>query len=372
MTKDYYEVLGVSKGASKEDIKKAYKKLAKKYHPDLNKENPDAANKFKEINEAAAVLGDDKKRQHYDQYGSADGFAGAGGGPGFQGFDFSDIMGQGFDFEDIFETFFGGGSFGGRGRRRRQARGSDLRYDLEVTLKEAHTGVEKQIVVPRLETCEHCKGSGAERDSDIETCTDCHGRGVRMQRKQTPFGIFQTTAPCGKCRGTGKYIKEDCHLCDGTGVEKKTRKLDIKVPAGADDGTNLFIRGGGEAGEHGAPQGDLYVVIHVTETGNLERHGDDLRAKAELPFTIAAMGGEIDIHTLDGKATLKIPAGTQSNTVFRMKGKGMPNLDSGRHGDLFVETIISVPEKLSKKQKELLKEFEKEAGKKGLFSNLFG
>ncbi len=368
MAKDYYKILGVEKTATKEEIKKAYKNLAKKYHPDLNKE-AGAAEKFKEINEAAAVLADDDKRKQYDEYGTtAEQF-----GQGFQGYDFSDFMsGHNFDFDSIFESFFGGGNPFGARRRRGPRRGADLRYDMEITLEEAAAGATKHITVPRLEQCSKCHGSGAESESDIVNCPDCNGSGVKRQTQRTPFGILATTATCGKCRGQGKYIKKECQVCDGTGVVKKTRKLEIKIPAGAEEETNLRVAGEGEAGEKSAPAGDLYIVIHVKEHDTFERHGDDIYVKVPMPFTIAALGGEIEIPTLEGKAKLKIPQGTQNNTIFRMKGKGIPYLHGSGQGNENVEVIIEVPEKLTKKQKELLQEFEKESkGKKGIFNWVF-
>ena len=365
--KDYYKILGVEKTATKEEIKKAYKNLAKKCHPDLNKE-AGSAEKFKEINEAAAVLADDEKRKQYDEYGTT---AEQQFGQGFQGYDFSDFMsGSNFDFDSIFESFFGGGGnpFGSR-RRRGARRGADLRYDMEIALEEAAKGAAKQIVIPRLEQCSKCHGSGAESDSDIVNCPDCNGAGVRRQTQRTPFGIFATTATCRKCNGHGKYIKKECALCDGTGVVKNTRKLEIKVPAGAEEGTNLRVSGEGEAGEKGTSAGDLYIVIHIKEHETFERHGDDIYVKIPIPFTIAALGGEVDVPTLDGKASLKIPAGTQNNTTFRMKGKGIPFLHGSGTGNQNVEVIIEVPEKLTKKQRELLEEFQKESkDKKGFFS----
>ena len=368
MTKDYYKVLGVEKTAAKEEIKKAYKNLAKKYHPDLNKE-AGAAEKFKEINEATAVLADDEKRKQYDQYGTtAEQF-----GQGFQGYDFSDFMsGSNFDFDSIFESFFGGGNPFGARRRRGPRRGADLRYDMEITLEEAAAGATKHIIVPRLESCSKCHGSGAESESDIANCPDCNGSGVKRQSQRTPFGIFSTTTTCGKCSGQGKYTKRECQICDGTGVVKKTRKLEIKIPAGAEESTNLRVAGEGEAGEKGTSPGDLYIVIHIKEHETFERHGDDIYAKVNIPFTIAALGGEVEVPTLDGKAKLKIPAGTQNNTIFRMKGKGIPYLHGSGQGNENVEVVIEVPEKLSKKQKELLKEFEKESkSQKGFFSWMF-
>ncbi|MBS3102789.1 molecular chaperone DnaJ [Candidatus Woesearchaeota archaeon] len=366
MAKDYYKILGVDKTATKEEIKKAYKNLAKQYHPDLNKDSS-SAEKFKEINEAAAVLADDQKREQYDRFGTtAEQFR------GFEGFDFSDFMSDigGFDFDQVFESFFGGGF--GRRRRRGPSRGSDLRYDIEITLEEAAKGAAKQISIPKLMKCEKCNGRGAESEKDIVSCPDCSGSGVHRREQRTPFGIFATQTTCRKCRGQGTYIKKECANCDGTGVVRKTRKLEIKIPAGAEEETNLRIAGEGEAGEKGAEPGDLYIIIHVKQHGIFERHGDDIYTKANVPFAIAVLGGEIEVPTLDGKAKLKIPPGTQSNTVFRMKGKGIPYLHGSGQGDELIEVVIEVPEKLSKRQKELLKEFEKESEhKKGFFGRIF-
>ena len=368
MSKDYYKILGVNKTDTKEEIKQAYKKLAKKYHPDLNKDEG-STEKFKEINEAAAVLADDEKRTRYDQFGTtAEQF-----GSGFEGFDFSDIMSEsgGFDFDNIFEGFFGGGF--GRSRKRGPQRGSDLRYDMEITLEEAANGIVKHIDVPRLEQCDKCHGSGAESDDDIVNCPDCNGAGMQRRTQRTPFGMFSTTSTCRKCQGQGKHIKNECKVCDGTGVVKKTRKIEINVPAGAEEGTNLLVREQGEAGEKGAHPGDLYVIIHIKEHDVFERHGDDIYIKIPISFTIAALGGEIEVPTLEGKAKLKIPAGTQTNTIFKMSGKGIPYLHGHGTGNENVEVIIHVPEKLSKKGKDILKQFEKEnKKKKGFLKEVFG
>lgn len=367
--KDYYKILGVGKNASKEEIKAAYKKLAKQYHPDLNK-SPDAAEKFKEINEAAAVLGDEQKKTQYDQFGAAgEQFQG-----GFSGFDFSDFMsdigGFGMDFDSIFENFFGGGQYGGRTRRRQ--RGSDLRYDMEIELEDAAFGATKTISIPRLEECERCHGTGAEGKSDIINCDQCGGRGVETRTQRTPFGLFSTTTNCRKCKGQGKYIKNKCQECDGKGVVRKTRKIEINIPKGAVDGTNLRVQGEGEAGEKGVSAGDLYIVIRVKQHKIFERHGNDIYIKVPLIFTTAALGGETEVPTLKGKASLKIPSGTQSSTVFRMKGLGIPDLHSHHAGDENVEVFITVPEKLTSKQKKLLEEFERESGKKGFMKEMFG
>ncbi|MBN2112360.1 molecular chaperone DnaJ [Candidatus Woesearchaeota archaeon] len=354
--KDYYETLGVSRDASKEEIKRAYKKLAKKYHPDLNK-SPDAAEKFKEINEAAAVLGDDKKRQKYDQFGTAD-FSNMGGG----GFDFADFANFGFDFGDIFDQFFGG-SFGGFGGRRRssQTRGDNLRFDLEVTLEEAASGAKKTVIIPRHESCPKCSGMGG---TDLKECPECKGSGVLKQTSRTPFGIFSTTRTCRTCGGTGEVVKDSCEYCDGIGRVKKDRKLEIEIPAGVEEGTRLRVSGEGEAGERGGPAGDLYVLIHVNPHKIFKRRGNDIYLEYPITFAEAALGTEIEVPTLKGKSKLRIPSGTQPGTVFRMKGKGIPDVHGYGHGNQNVIVTVKVPESLTKKQKEILKEFDKEARKK--------
>ncbi|MBI1970767.1 molecular chaperone DnaJ [Candidatus Woesearchaeota archaeon] len=373
MTKDYYGTLGVNKTASKEEIKKAYKKLAKKYHPDLNK-SPDAEQKFKEVNEAAAVLGDEQKRQQYDQYGTTD-FEGAGGTGGF---DYSDFMRGAdftFDFGDIFDQFFGGGlGRRARGGRRGASRGSDLLYNLEITLEEAAFGVEKTILVPRLEPCEKCQGSGAKEGSGMETCDSCHGRGMLQQTRKTPFGIFATTSTCRSCGGEGKIIKEPCEYCDSSGLVKQTRKISIKIPPGIENGTRLRNTGAGEAGERGGPTGDLYIQLHIKPHELFERHDHDLYTEVPISFVQACLGGDVKVPILDGKqATLAIPETTQTNTIFRMKGKGISSAYG--HGDLMVRVVIQTPDKLTKQQKDLLRGFAKEGGdkiipQKGFFSKL--
>ncbi len=372
MAKDYYEILGVGRDASKEDIKKAYKRLAKKYHPDINK-SKDAADKFKEINEAASVLGDDQKRQQYDQFGTADsGFQGGAGG-----FDFSDFMrgaeGFGFDFDSIFENFFGGGMFGGGSRRRRgPRRGSDLVYDLEIDLKDAAEGAEKQISVPKMVRCSECGGKGAKSDSDIITCDECGGRGAVKHTRRTPFGMFSTVGTCRKCNGEGTTIKDPCRKCGGTGLVEETKKVSVEIPAGVDTGTKLRLAGEGEAGPKGGPSGDLFVRIHVKPHKIFERKGNDLLMDMPVSFATAALGGTVKVPTLDGKAEMKVPASTQSNTVFNLKGKGIPSLRGFGKGDQKVRVVIDVPEKLSKRQKEILKEFEKESPKKSFFDRIKG
>jgi molecular chaperone DnaJ len=361
MAKDYYEILGVSKDTSKEEIKKAYKRLAKKYHPDLNKEDPKAAEKFKEINEAHKVLTDDRARANYDRFGTA--------GAGMGGFDFGGGGFEGFDFGmgDIFDMFFGGG----RRRREGPARGANLQYEMHITLKQAATGTEKHINIPRHEQCSKCDGSGANSASDIVSCDECQGTGVVRRSQRTPFGMFQTSTTCRKCNGTGQYIKKACTQCKGSGIVRKERKIKVKIPAGVETGSRLRMPGEGEAGQKGGPSGDLYILIGVEHHDTFERHGDDIYLEVPVSFVDAAMGTEIEVPTLDGKAKLKIPSGTQTDTVFKMKGKGIPHLNAYGTGSEEVKVVVQVPKKLSRKQKDLLKEFEKEGKKKGLLGKYF-
>ena len=360
MTKDYYKILGVKKEATKEEIKKAYKKLAKKYHPDLNKD-PDAAEKFKEINEAAAVLGDPQKKQQYDQFGTAD----FGQGQGFGGFDFSDFASKGFDFENIFENLFSGMGFGGfGGRRQRSKRGRDLLFDMTITLEEAAKGVKKKIDIDKLVECEACKGTGAEKGSKMKTCEQCNGTGVSRQTRRTPFGVFQTQTTCRQCQGRGEYIEEPCAECQGQGRYEKEVEVEVKIPAGVDTGTQVRLKGEGEAGFQGSTAGDLYIRIRVKPHKVFERQGKELYLKAPLPYATACLGGNLEVPTLDGKTKIKIPAATQSGVIFRIKDKGMPDLHGYGTGGLNVEVYIDVPKKLNKKQKELLKDFDKGIKKK--------
>lgn len=367
MAKDYYKILGVDKNATKEDVKKAYKRLARQYHPDVNKDSG-ATEKFKEINEAAQVLGDDEKRRQYDQFGDADSYKQASGFRGFDssdfGFDFADFAS--FDFGDIFDKFFGAGAspFGTTRRGRRERAGSDLRYDMEITLEEAATGIEKELTIPKNETCPECSGTGAKTQKDIITCPDCGGSGMVRRTQRTPFGLFSTTTNCPKCHGTGKFIKEECPNCDGTGFVHERKKIKVRIPAGSEEGTNLRVQGEGEAGARGAPSGDLYIVIHIKEHDTFERRGDDIFTHINIPFTTAALGGEIEVRTLKGTAKLKIPAGTQGGTVFKMRDLGIPYLHGQGKGDELVEVGIDVPKKLSSKERKILEEFEVENKKK--------
>ncbi|GIN60405.1 chaperone protein DnaJ [Robertmurraya siralis] len=351
--RDYYEVLGVSKSASKDEIKKAYRKLSKKYHPDINKE-ADADEKFKEVKEAYEVLSDDAKRSQYDQFGHTDpnqGFGGGGfGGGGFGG------------FEDIFETFFGGG-----GSRRRDPnaprQGADLQYTMTLSFEEAVFGKETDIEIPREETCDTCHGSGAKPGTKPETCKHCNGSGQLNVEQNTPFGRIVNRRVCHHCSGTGKEIKHKCSTCGGTGKVKKRRKIHVKIPAGIDDGQQLRVSGQGEPGINGGPAGDLYVVFHVRSHEFFERDEDDIYCEMPITFVQAALGDEIEVPTLHGKVKLKVPAGTQTGTKFRLRGKGVPNVRGYGVGDQHVIMRIVTPTKLTEKQKQLLQEFAEISGK---------
>ncbi len=344
--RDYYEVLGIQKGADEKEIKRAYKRLAMKYHPDRTKGDKESEEKFKEINEAYEVLADKEKRATYDQFGHAafeNGGAGAGGFGGFSGADFGDIFG------DMFGDIFGGG----RGRQR-VVRGEDLRYDIEITLEEAVRGVKKDIQINTLVQCDHCHGSGAEKDSKVETCPTCHGAG-RIRRQQ---GFFVTEQACPHCHGSGKRIEKPCKKCHGDGRVHKKKNLSVTIPPGVDTGNQLRLSGEGAAGENGAPAGDLYVVIHVKEHHIFQRDGNNLYCEVPISFTLAALGGEIEVPTLDGRVKLKVPEGTQTGKLFRMRGKGVAAARSGYTGDLICKVIIETPVSLNDEQKALLKQLE--------------
>ena len=344
--KDYYEVLGLQKGADEKEIKRAYKRLAMKYHPDRTKGDKESEEKFKEINEAYEVLADKEKRATYDQFGHAafeNGGAGAGGFGGFSGADFGDIFG------DMFGDIFGGG----RGRQR-VVRGEDLRYDIEITLEEAVRGVKKDIQINTLVQCDHCHGSGAEKDSKVETCPTCHGAG-RIRRQQ---GFFVTEQACPHCHGSGKRIEKPCKKCHGDGRVHKKKNLSVTIPPGVDTSNQLRLSGEGAAGENGAPAGDLYVVIHVKEHHIFQRDGNNLYCEVPISFTLAALGGEIEVPTLDGRVKLKVPEGTQTGKLFRMRGKGVAAARSGYTGDLICKVIIETPVSLNDEQKALLKQLE--------------
>lgn len=349
--RDYYEVLGVSRNASVDEIKKAYRKLARQYHPDANPEDQNAEAKFKEISEAYVILCDPEKRASYDRFGHA-----GVDGQGFGGFNggFADFGGLG----DIFEMFFGGG-----GRRRSgPERGSDIRTDLEITLKEAAFGLEREIKVPRVETCSTCGGSGAAAGSKPKTCSACDGTGQVQFAQSTPFGRIVQSRTCDRCHGSGQIIEKPCPTCRGAGQIRKTRSIKIKVPPGVDNGSRLRLAGEGEAGTRGGPPGDLYVYIHVKPHRVFKREGDDLICEVPISFVQAALGDELEVPTLEGNAKLNVPEGTQSGTVFRMKGKGIPHVNGYGRGDQHVRVKVVTPSKLNDKQKDLLKEFARHGG----------
>jgi molecular chaperone DnaJ len=344
--RDYYEVLGVARAATDQEIKSAYRKLALQFHPDRNPNNPDAEEKFKEASEAYAVLADGDKRAAYDRYGHA-GLGGAGGGA--QGFDANDLS-------DIFGDFFGlGDIFGGGTRKRsRTQRGADLREDINLEFEEAVFGTETKVTVRRHESCEECRGSGAAPGKAPVTCRSCTGRGqVRYQQ-----GFFSIARTCPTCQGTGSVITDPCAKCKGEGRVLRQRTVDAKIPAGVEDGTRIRFSGYGEGGLHGGPPGDLYVVLHVKEHPFFEREGNDLHCVIPISYAQAALGAEISVPTLEGEQVLKVPDGTQSGTTLRIRGKGVPVLSGHGKGDLFVEVRVQTPSKLNKRQRELLQELE--------------
>ncbi|TBL70421.1 molecular chaperone DnaJ [Paenibacillus thalictri] len=350
--RDYYEVLGVGKDASADDIKKAYRKLARQYHPDVNKAD-DAETKFKEAKEAYDVLSDDQKKATYDRFGHVDPNQGMGGG-GFNGADFG-------GFGDLFDMFFGGNG-GQRRNPNAPQRGSDLQYTMTVEFKEAVFGKETDLHIPRTETCDHCHGSGAKPGTKPETCSTCHGSGQQEVVQNTAFGRIVNRRVCSTCNGQGQIIKDKCSGCQGTGKVKKQRTIHIKIPAGVDDGAQLRVSGEGEAGTRGGPSGDLYVVIRVKPHDFFEREGDDIYCEVPLTFAQAALGDEIEIPTLTEKVKLKIPAGTQTDTYFRLKGKGVPKLRGYGQGDQHVKVVVVTPTTLNEQQKELLREFSRLSG----------
>lgn len=369
--RDYYTVLGVSKDASKAEIKKSYRKMAMKFHPDQNPDDPKAEEKFKELGEAYEVLSDEDKKAAYDRYGHAafkQQSAGGGGGGGFGGGGFNDPMDI---FSQVFGGAFGGGGggggfedlFGGGGGRRRdpsaRQRGSDLRYDLEITLEEAAEGTEKRLEIERGMPCGSCNSSGS-RGGGSKPCTSCGGRGVVTRQA----GIFVQQTTCPECRGAGQVIADPCSDCKGDGRIEKVDEIKIKIPAGVDDGVRLRSSGNGDAGLRGGPAGDLYVFLHVRAHTVFQREHDDLFCEVPVPFSIAALGGEIDVPTLSGKASIKIPAGTQGGTVFRLRNRGMPEVNSSRRGDLHIEARVEVPTNLDSGQKDKLRAFAASIGER--------
>lgn len=372
--RDYYEVLGVPKGAAAEDIKRAYRRLARQHHPDVNKDDHNAEEVFKEINEAYEVLSDPQKRQMYDAYGHQS-MNGRYAGPGF-GFDgFGDLGG----FGDIFDLFFGRGNRAETRRPTIGEPGDDLRYDLEITLEEASTGVEKELRMSRLERCEICSGSGGKPESSIDTCPICQGSGQVRHSQQTILGSFSTVSTCTTCHGEGRIIKEPCQTCGGSGRTRATTVRKAQVVPGIGSGSRIRIRGEGDAGLRGGPTGDLYVVVYIRPHKIFERQGDDILCEIPISFVQAALGDSIEVPTLYGDEQLHFPEGTQTGATFRLRGKGMPNVSSGTPGDQHVVVRVAVPSKLNDEQKKLLYEFGKSCGvelnpesHKSFFEKLFG
>jgi molecular chaperone DnaJ len=350
--RDYYEVLGLEKNATDADIKRAFRQLAKKYHPDVNPGDKDAEAKFKEINEAYEVLSDPQKRSQYDQFGHA----------GMNGYDFGGFGQGGFGesgFGDIFDMFFGGSPFGGSTKRRNgPERGADLRYDLKITFEEAAFGVKKDINIIRNENCTHCSGSGAKPGTSPEVCPTCHGTGQIQVAQNTAFGRFVNVRTCDTCRGEGNIIKESCPKCSGRGRIRRSRKISVNIPAGIDDDQAITLRGEGEPGKRGGPPGDLYVYISVKPHKLFNRQGYDIHCDIPITFGQAAMGGDIEVPTLEGKVKYTIPEGTSTGTVFRLRGRGVKHLRGSSKGDQYVRVVIDVPKHLNEYQKELLRKFE--------------
>ena len=358
--RDYYEVLGVSKGASEDEIKKAYKKMAKKYHPDLHPDDPDSAEKFKEVNEAASVLTDADKRSRYDQFGHAgvDGNMGNGFGGGFSG-GFEDFGGFG-GFGDIFESFFGGGSR--RQDPNRPQRGADIEARIDISFEEAAFGVEKEIVITRRDECTTCHGSGAAAGSSRVTCSTCHGTGQIRTVQSTPLGQMQSVRACPDCGGEGSVVEHPCSACDGTGSVRKKHTIKVGVPAGMDDGNTLRVSGEGHCGIKGGPNGDLYVNVRVRPHDLFERVNNDIYAEEDITFAQAALGDTVQVPTLDGNVSFQIPAGTQNGAVFRLKGKGIPHLRGKGRGDHRIKVRVVVPNDLTDEQKDLLRAFDASLG----------
>jgi molecular chaperone DnaJ len=344
--RDYYEVLGVNRTASDQEIKSAYRRLAVRFHPDKNPDDASAEEKFKEAAEAYSVLADADQRQRYDRFGHAGVSSGAGqswGAPGFGGIE--DILGDLFGFGDV----FGGGRGGGRSAAQR---GADLRYDLEITLEEAYAGMTAQLRIPRLETCEPCKGVGAAPGTQPETCSTCGGTGqVRYQQ-----GFFSVARTCQSCRGAGRVVKTPCSECRGAGRIEREKQMEVRIPAGVETGSRLRVQGEGESGTQGGPSGDLYVVIHLAEHERFERQGSNLYVSLPITFAQAALGADVFVATIDGEEKIKVPHGTQTGTVFRIKGKGMPVLGGRGRGDLFVSVSVITPTSLTREQRKLLEQ----------------
>ncbi|MBN2014073.1 MAG: molecular chaperone DnaJ [Candidatus Altiarchaeota archaeon] len=355
--RDYYEVLGIGKDASEQEIKRAYRKLAKKYHPDVNK-GEGAEDKFKEVSEAYEVLIDPEKRANYNRFGHA-GAESIFGREGFKWSDFThfsdieDLFDRDFFGRDIFDVFFRGFR---EQPRRGPVQGNDLRYDLNISLEDAANGLNTEIHVPRTETCPTCDGLGAKSNSDVKTCSLCNGSGQEKKERITPFGKFVSVTTCSGCNGSGRIIEKPCPECRGTGKIRRMRKISVKIPRGVDTGSRLRITGEGDAGLRGGPSGDLYIIMHVVPHEFFQRDGDDVYCDIPVTFSQTALGSEIEVPTLKSKVRLKIPQGTQSGTLFRLRDEGMPKLRGSGRGDQYVRVRVVTPKKLSKRQRELLEE----------------
>ena len=358
--RDYYEVLGLSKGASDDEIKKSFRRLAKQYHPDMNPGNAEAEAKFKEINEAYEVLSDADKKAKYDQYGFAGvdpnfGAGGFGGG-------FGDM---GFDIGDIFGSFFGGGFGGGQSRNKNgPRRGANIQTEVTIAFEEAAFGCEKDITISRFETCPTCGGNGCEKGTTPEICPDCHGSGTVRATQRTPFGVVQTQQECPRCGGKGKIIHQPCHDCGGKGKVKKQKRVTVNIPAGIDDGQTISLRGQGSAGTNGGPNGDLLINVFVRPHEFFEREGTSVYSTVHISVAQAILGASLEVDTLDGKVKYSVPEGTQSGTVFRLRGKGIQNMRGAFRGDQFVTVIVDIPSGLTSEQKELLRKFDESMGGK--------
>ena len=347
---DYYETLGLQKGASEEEIKSAFRKMAMKYHPDRNPGDAAAEEKFKEVNEAYSILSDPDKKEKYDRFG----FAGVDPNAGFGGGGFSGFGGEGFGFDDIFNMF---GGFGGASRRTGPRRGADIQKTMTISFKDAVFGCKKEIRLTKDVVCDECSGSGSAKGTSKVTCPDCGGRGSVSTTQQTPFGAFQSTRSCPRCGGTGSIVEHPCSKCGGSGKYRKTVNITVDIPAGVNTDSVIPIRGQGQPGTNGGAIGDLFIVLNVEDSDVFERRGDDLWLEAPITFSQAALGDEIRIPGLSEVLQCKIPAGTQPGTVLRMKGKGVKNVRSGRPGDLYVQVNVEIPTKLSAEQKNLIKQF---------------